>query len=657
MISVITIILFFIYTWGFGFSALYFVKKNENFFERQFLYLGVGLGVFSFLGILLNFLHIPLDWKIFLIISLILPLKVLVKNRKGISKKIISPKIKISKATIFFILVLIIASVSFYVYASGAFSYPYLEDEDPWGHSVGVKYVALEKNAYDPVLQNVRKMDPVLSYIDPYPPAFDIILGVLHQTSPDITWTMKFFNVLIICLGMIFFYLMAQIFLRSRAKALLATFILASIPSYLSHFIWAHSLVITLFFPTIIAFEMSRKEKKWTWIATLMVGAIWVAQNFSQPIKLSTMLIIFLVVISITKRKIFYRGFVAFFSGVSISLIWWGAMLHKYGLRDFLAYFDIGRVSDAQATVTGELYAASAEKISAFAKLGKVIEGLVSSGGSSSRSYSFTDFFIAEGQNQINNPIGIGIVISLLTLLGVILILWKNKESIVSSKSTYLCITIFWLIFAFWGVNGRGFPISVARGPFRVWMLLAIPISLIAAEGIFALKNLSTNKVIRFIIIMALLTGIVFTSAHQKYQLNTAIWPTSGAFVTNQVEATEYGNWFQTINPGTKVFLYSPRDKIVIGLGGHSCLWCQEVIDFRKNITQRNAKEIHTFLKQNNYEYFIINMRMEMKYFLPESSNEEKQKIIQQKYQEILSSTLFIPIHQPQQHYAMLKVI
>ena len=46
-----------------------------------------------------------------------------------------------------------------------------------------------------------------------------------------------------------------------------------------------------------------------------------------------------------------------------------------------------------------------------------------------------------------------------------------------------------------------------------------------------------------------------------------------------------------------------------------------------------------------------------MKYFLPESSNEEKQKIIQQKYQEILSSTLFIPIHQPQQHYAMLKVI
>ena len=63
----------------------------------------------------------------------------------------------------------------------GAFRYPYLENEDPWGHSVGVKYVAIEKTAYDPDLE--RKgvdIDPVNSYMDPYPPAYDILM-MLHS--------------------------------------------------------------------------------------------------------------------------------------------------------------------------------------------------------------------------------------------------------------------------------------------------------------------------------------------------------------------------------------------------------------------------------------------------------------------------------------------
>ena len=82
MYSLITIILFFVYLWGLGFSATYFVKKAEDFWERHLMNLGIGLGVFAILSIILNFLHIPLDWKIFLILSLIIPIYDLIQRIK-----------------------------------------------------------------------------------------------------------------------------------------------------------------------------------------------------------------------------------------------------------------------------------------------------------------------------------------------------------------------------------------------------------------------------------------------------------------------------------------------------------------------------------------------------------------------------------------------
>ena len=67
--AIITIILFFVYSWGLGFTATKFLKNSENFLERNLMRIGIGLGIFIVLAALLNMLHIPLDWKIFLILS------------------------------------------------------------------------------------------------------------------------------------------------------------------------------------------------------------------------------------------------------------------------------------------------------------------------------------------------------------------------------------------------------------------------------------------------------------------------------------------------------------------------------------------------------------------------------------------------------------
>ena len=116
------------------------------------MYAAIGLGVFPILSITLNFLHIPLDWKIFLLLSLAFP--VYIVGRKIYKKEYhfsfhptFSPTLR--KSDLVIIAVLLIFAASLFMYAKGAFAYPYLEDEDPWGHAVGAKYVALEKNAYE----------------------------------------------------------------------------------------------------------------------------------------------------------------------------------------------------------------------------------------------------------------------------------------------------------------------------------------------------------------------------------------------------------------------------------------------------------------------------------------------------------------------------
>ncbi len=650
--SIIAVFLFFLYCWGIGFTATYYLKKPEHSWEKHLLNLGVGLGIIPILLITLNFLHISLDWKIIFALSVAFPFYILATKIK--KKEFSFPKLQLKKSDLVIFAVVLIAAFSFYIYAKGAFSYPYLEDEDPWGHSVGMKFVSMEKYAYDPPLKTPNgNIDPVLSYIDPYPPAYDALLGILHQTSPDLPWTMKFFNALIISLGFIFFYLFANELMGSRNKALLATAILAMIPAYLSHFIWAHSLIITIFFPLMYALHKSMEDKRWLYLVVLLSASVWVTQNLEQPIKLTTMVLIYLMVFSIGYRKILWKQLAALAGGITLSFLWWGVMITKYGLKNFLAYYG-GDVIN-----TGDTIVLSSQGNGGFEPLSILVsawQAATNPSGSASRTYSFSDFFFAKSQNMINNPIGIGVVLSILALVGVVLLIWKYRSSIVQKENTWRALVLFWLIFAFWGVNGLNFPISVARGAFRVWMLLAVAVSLIAAESIYLLKDSQKSKLFGYGIMLLVLAGILLTSGMQKFELNTVIWPTSGSF-PNPSQPFQYGAWFDSIPDNTKVFLYSPRDKLVIGYGKFSCMWCQDLVDFREDIIHKDAKELYSFLKRNEYEYLVLNAPMDFKYLSSKFKEVENiEELINKRYQEILTAGYFTPIHKIDENIFVFKV-
>ena len=143
-----TIILFFIYTWGLGYTATKFIKNSENFLERNLMRIGIGLGIIPFLGVLINLTRIPLDWRIFLVLSLIMPLLDLFKSDVIKQKKLPVIKLRLNKSNISILVVLLLFSLSLFMYASGAFRYTWLEDDDPWHHATGIKYVALEKKFF-----------------------------------------------------------------------------------------------------------------------------------------------------------------------------------------------------------------------------------------------------------------------------------------------------------------------------------------------------------------------------------------------------------------------------------------------------------------------------------------------------------------------------
>ena len=665
MVSYSTIVLFFLYCWGLGCTASALLPKPEHRGERFFLQVGLGLGLLPLLLIFLNFVHLPIDWKLVLALSLAYPFFMLLKTIRhrnftlSFSLKSFPPVgKKMTKTGLLLLGAILISAISLYMYAQGAFNYPYLEDEDPWGHAVGAKYVALEKTAYDPEFKAEGRMDSVLSYIDPYPPAYDALMGILHQTSPSLPWTLKFFNALIISLSLIFFYLFAQELMGNRAAALLATFFLAAIPAYFSHFIWAHSLTIAIFFPAMYCLIKIKQEPKWWYLAAFIFGSIWVSQNLEQPMKLTILALLFAGAYSITYQRFFRREFSAILTGMLLSLLWWGTMLAKYGKNKLLEYYGAASVAASSEAVPLEVVSEGSSSLVSIVvdKAVVIIHKLTSAGGSGSRSYLLDDFVFAQKENMINAPIGIGLLLSILTLIAVVYFLFHLKKNLVKKENSWKALVILWLLILFWGVNGQTFPIPILRAPFRIWLLLGIPVALLAAEGARLVAGWARKISLPPIVaIFFIIVGVIFTSAIPKMQTNLSVWPTSGSFSSPQ-EPWDYAALFEQLPANAPVFLYAPRDKLTIGYGGYACAWCEEQLEFRNKIIHRDAEELFNFLKSKGYEFLVINGNMDSKYFRKSFGENVTATLLPQRYNEILSSSHFTPIAKKDNFFVVFKV-
>ena len=145
-------------------------------------------------------------------------------------------------------------------------------------------------------------------------------------------------------------------------------------------------------------------------------------------------------------------------------------------------------------------------------------------------------------------------------------------------------------------------------------------------------------------LILCIVVGVIATSGLQKYDVNTAIWPTSGSFM-NMQEPFLYGELFKQIPLNSKVFLYAPRDKLAIGYGMFSCIWCEEIIEFRKDILHEDFDTLYSFLKRNEYEYFLINKNMDYDDLSKKFGEEEVKMLLPERYKEFLTSPKLTPVY------------
>ena len=661
----LSILVFFALTFFLGYSATSFVKNSGNFLERNLMRIGIGLALIPLVGLMLNIIHVPIDWKIILGLSLIYPVYYVIRFRP-------KPKFefKLTKADIGILVMLLIFLANFYVYASGAFRYPYLEDDDSWSHAIGAKYASVEKNVFT--------QQRTLHYVDPYPPSYDMVMGIMHQANDSLYFTLKFFNALIISLSIIFFYFFVNELLGNRNKALFAAFALASVPAFMSHFIWAISLAVPLYFVCFYALEKIKQDNKW-WI----VAGLSMATTFTVTPTHSTyfglMLILYVGSKMIVERKILFYHLGAGILGASLSfLLWWLPMLLKHGFVGVLE--GIGFSTEILSTVGSA---------AAFR-------------GTGDRAYNFADFFIAQKQNMVNNPIGIGIVLFILLLLSIILayyLVYKNSKNLkeqskakyyilngieissiilfiigiflfvtsnnyditkadqiwqltshmkttlpflfisllivilllfylsekIPEESRWVSIALVWLLFTFYAVNASIYPIKLSA--FRTWMLFVIPLCMLAAEAAFGIMNLAkglAGNAAKYIILILLIGGIFFTSTQQKITVNTSPnWP-PGGFWTSADEITSYIWMKDNLPKNSHVFTFA-NDGTVIGMDMYTCKWCDEVKEYKKNGFNQTAQDTYDWFKSNDYDYVIIDGQTVSKFGLNESLSKLKE--------------------------------
>jgi len=560
-----------------GFSFLHAFKiKQKEWVEGIFLYSSIGLVVLSYIILFLGYLKLINYW-IILGLASIYPLFYLLKNKRLNFKK---PD-KLSKKSFFIYLILFLIILCFaLVYLKGAFSYPYLEDDDPWSHAGGAKYVSL----YDTFIQP-RELP--LHYLAPYPPIFTSIMGVLHQIRfYSMQSILKFFNVILISLGLFYSFFYFKELMKSKTKALISTSILAIIPCFMSHFIWAQTLSLIMWFPSLYFLEKFESVEQKNHLKLFFVAALLsiTLVFITQP---STAFIfgLFLIIRYATKfaicRKSFdllpknrlIYSFLLQLCALLLSIaLFWGPMFALYGYE-----------------VTGQH----------IGFIGKSLSG--TSGGT---IYSLNEIVFAPLVSKMNQPTGIGIVVSLL-LFGSLIFYLINIKKIIKQKKDYIIFNIFWLIVCLAGIEGNALPVQLF--PHRFWVYLAIAVAVLVGNFLFILYNSlkKINKFVCFIIFLIIIVGALMTSAYPKYVVETSSWP-PGVRWTSDKQIQGYVNLKNLLPINTKIFNYCLDDRFIIGVDMMGEPWNHKIKEYKKISINDSLAENYKFLKEHQYEYIII---------------------------------------------------
>ncbi|HII71140.1 TPA: hypothetical protein HA265_00095 [Candidatus Woesearchaeota archaeon] len=562
----LSILVFFLMCWGFGFTATYWIrKKPENFFERHVMNLGIGLGCVPIVGVILNLARIILDWRIFLALAMILPIYHSFRLLKDGKR----PKLdlKLHKSTVYFLIVLCIFVVFLSVYLVGSFKYPYLEDDDPWLYSIAIKYIS-QYGTYD-----IGSKFEGSNYFEPYPQGFNILTGILLPLNENIITHMKFFNSLIIALGILFFFYFVKEFTGSHKKALIAAFLFSVAPWYMGHFIWSQSLSLTLFFPAFYVLIKSKEQRGYFVSAALCISGVILSHELGGFI-FGLMFGVYWFVTGIySKGKLFSRflnyALLAAILGVVLSGLFFIPSYGKLGNRSYQHYGD-NKWYQLEAPTENH------------------------------RVYNFADFFIAKTSSRIDTPIGLGIFFCILLFAFVPLII-LNYDLL--KKESWVVISLIWFVVTFIGLEGNALPFRII--PYRWGAFMVIPAVLIAAYSWNLLTSIKQLRKFGILLSFFLVIGLLLTSGYPKYKIQTSVWTPGGLWTSTQ-ELQGYFSYLPSLPADTKIFPMCSNERKVIALDMFAEPWDPDYQAFKSRAFNSSPEEVSSWLLSRGYSYLVL---------------------------------------------------
>jgi len=583
--------------WGLGYSitSLFKLNKFNNNIEKNIMQLGIGLGTFPIFSIILNTIKIPLTWYIFLLLGFIIPLKDLYFYIREKDKEW-KFKFNLKKINIAILIVFIIFFCHLFVYLKGSFVIEHLEDGDPLQHADVSQYIG-EYKTYSLTKENKDE----LHYTEPYPPGFAIINGMLYQIDSDMKGILKFFNSFIISLGILFIFFFMAILLKSENKGIFGAFLLAVIPCYLSHFIFATSLAVTLFFPAFYALIRINEDKKWLYIAGIISASIFISQPIAAGV-FGVMLGVYWLVGVILYKNIQKNILLSIIISIMLSCIFYVTAFIKFGFETF------------------------ASKMGFYMFLAEHKEA-----ASYGRYYGFINYLISPIQNLIDQPFGFGPLLFITLLVCLLffaliikqLYLSENKE-----RSHWIIFSYIIFILTFLATQSNHFPYTFF--PSRVWCYMAVASVLLVSMGVFIISDtLNIKKETKRMIFILLIFGILITSGVPKYIIQTMVWaPDYNLYPPVEKDGNIYSPevagylWMEHNVPwkSNTMPLCNIDDRSSAAYNMGSQTEDKEIREFKRYIKGKTGEEIVNFARSKNYKYITLGLRCISKNIL--TSNE-----------------------------------
>ncbi|HUL58435.1 MAG TPA: hypothetical protein VLU43_04130 [Anaeromyxobacteraceae bacterium] len=536
--------------------------------DRLLLALPVGLAAFPAVVLALRALHLPLDVRLLAAIGAAAAILAAGFFRGARAEPSPPPR----RRGFALGAALVAAALAGTMY-HGATRYPWLEDDDPWQHAAAARYVALHGRTAQPPGEARASI-----VLEPYPPYYAALMGVLHQANPDLEDVLKFFNALVVGISVLAAFFAFEAMSGSAAAALAAAALLAVCPAYMSHFIWAQTLAVPCFLAAAWALAggsaAGGARSAGFWLTAALVWASTVVQPSSAAA-----------------------------SGLLLALAAAVVGLVSRARREPAPWRPLAAVAAAGAASLATWGLLSRAQLQAYATTPGVFRGGAGADTSGGLVYGFLDVVLANRFDKIDQGTGLGWATAALAAAGVAATILAARPSARATLRPWALVLVAWTAVALVGIEGNALPLKLF--PHRFWVYLAIPAAALAAEGARACTAWLREGRARFAAAAALVVAAFATNVGPRLWLQDTAWPPGSAWSDMQ-HAAGYAHVAAVLPRWTRVLTLCFRDEFLVGLDLAAEPWDPALAPLRARLATASGEEVIGFARARRYQYLLV---------------------------------------------------